>query len=151
RPSPRCFADSAGADARRPRPRATPRPHRNNKVKDATTGSEQPFHVPWFLDALGALVYRCRPTLLWLARRESGLLAEQLRSVAVRKPIFISGLARSGSTLLHEVVCSHPNVATHRSKDYPMLFTPFWWRQATAGLRPGPPRQRLHQDGVMVT
>jgi hypothetical protein len=100
---------------------------------------------------LGALVYRCRPLLLWLARRESSLLAEQLRSVAVRKPIFISGLARSGSTLLLEVVCSHPNVATHRSKDYPMLFTPFWWRQATAGLRPGPPRQRLHQDGVMVT
>jgi hypothetical protein len=109
------------------------------------------FHVPFFLDALGGLVYRWRPLWLWLARRESSLLSEPLRSVTIRMPIFICGLARSGSTLLHEVVCSHPRVATHRSKDYPMLFTPFWWRRATANLRPGPPQERLHQDGVMVT
>jgi hypothetical protein len=86
-----------------------------------------------------------------LARKESSLLAEQLRPITIRMPIFICGLARSGSTLLHEVVCTHPNVATHRSKDYPMLFTPFWWRRATANLRPGPPRERSHQDRVTIT
>jgi hypothetical protein len=66
-------------------------------------------------------------------------------------PIYVCGLARSGSTLLHEVIASHPCVATHRSKDYPMLFTPYWWRRATANLRPGPPRERPHRDGVMIT
>jgi hypothetical protein len=66
-------------------------------------------------------------------------------------PIYICGLARSGSTLLHEVVCAHPGVATHRVKDYPMLFTPVWWRRATAHLRPPPPRERPHRDGVMIT
>jgi hypothetical protein len=118
---------------------------------DRSAGNESPFYVPFILDALGALVNRYRPFWLWLARKESSLLAEPLRHVSIRMPIFICGLARSGSTLLHEVVASHPYVATHRSKDYPMLFTPYWWRRATANLRPGPPRERVHQDGVMIT
>jgi hypothetical protein len=109
------------------------------------------FHVPFFLHALGGLVERYRAFWIWLARKESSQLAEQLQHVAVRMPIFICGLARSGSTLLHEVVASHPDVATHRNKDYPMLFTPYWWRRATANVRPGPPRERSHQDGVMIT
>jgi hypothetical protein len=66
-------------------------------------------------------------------------------------PIYVCGLARSGSTLLHEVVCSHPGVATHRVKDYPMVFTPFWWRRATGRVRPTAPRERAHRDGVMIT
>jgi hypothetical protein len=88
---------------------------------------------------------------LWLGRRESSLLAEEVRRVVVRMPIYVCGLARSGSTLLHEVICSHPGVATLRMKDYPMLFTPYWWRRATANQRPQPPRERPHKDGVLVT
>jgi hypothetical protein len=66
-------------------------------------------------------------------------------------PIYVCGLARSGSTLLHEFVCSLPGVATHRIKDYPLVFTPYWWRRATANPRPQPPRERPHRDGMMIT
>jgi hypothetical protein len=97
------------------------------------------------------LVHRHRAFWVWLGRLESSLVAEELRRVPVRMPIYVCGLARSGSTLLHEVVSSHPGVATHRVKDYPMLFTPYWWRQATANLRPGAPSERSHRDGVMIT
>jgi hypothetical protein len=110
-----------------------------------------PFHVPAFLDALGGVVHRFRNFWLWLGRLESSTLAEQLREVPIRAPIWVCGLARSGSTLLHEVISAHPGVATHRMKDYPMLFTPYWWRQATANLRPQPPRERRHRDGVLIT
>jgi hypothetical protein len=79
------------------------------------------------------------------------MLAEEVRQVPIRMPIFVCGLARSGSTLLHEVIATHPQVATHRIKDYPMLFTPYWWRRATANQRPQAPQERLHQDGVLVT
>jgi hypothetical protein len=112
---------------------------------------ESPFAVPPFLHALGGLVERHRAFWIWLGRLESSRLAEELRPVAVRSPVYVCGLARSGSTLLHEVVSSYPGVATHRVKDYPMLFTPCWWRRATAGLRPPPPRERPHRDGVMIT
>src|SRR5262245_3380346 len=109
------------------------------------------FHVPPFLHVLGGLVQRYREFWLGLGRLESSLLANEIRALRIQKPIFVCGLARSGSTLLHEVVCSHPHVATHRAKDYPMVFTPYWWRRATANLRPQPPRERAHRDGVTVT
>jgi hypothetical protein len=117
----------------------------------AAGGKDSPFHVPSHLHVLGELVERHRAFWLWLGRLESSLLAEELRPVSVRMPIYVCGLARSGSTLLHEVVSSHPQVATHRLKDYPMLFTPYWWRRATANLRPPAPRERPHRDGVLIT
>jgi hypothetical protein len=103
------------------------------------------------LHFLGGLVERQRDFCLRLGRLESSLLAQKLARVPVRMPIYVCGLARSGSTLLHEVVASHGGVATHRVKDYPMAFTPYWWRRATASLPPGPPRERAHHDGMMIT
>ena len=115
------------------------------------SGSESPFYVPSVLHFLGGLVDRHRAFWLWLGRLESSLLAEELGRVSIRMPIYVCGLPRSGSTLLHEVVCSHRAVATHRVKDYPMVFTPYWWRGATAKLRPKAPRERSHRDKVMIT
>jgi hypothetical protein len=97
------------------------------------------------------LVDRYRTFWLGLGRLESSLLGEQLRAVSVRMPVYVCGLARSGSTLLHEIVASAPGVATHRVKDYPMVYTPYWWRQATARRPPTAPRERVHRDGVLIT
>ncbi len=110
-----------------------------------------PFYVPTFLHILGGLVHRHPSFWIWLGQRESRLLDEKIQPLAVRMPIYICGLARSGSTLLHEIISSHPHVATHRLKDYPMLFTPYWWRRATPQPKAQQPRERLHHDGVMVT
>ncbi len=116
-----------------------------------TAGAQSPFHVPTFLHVLGGLVHRHPAFWVRLGRLESRLLAEELRPVPLRAPVYVCGLARSGSTLLHQVVASHPGVATHRMKDYPMLFTPYWWRRAVARQPAGPPRERAHADGVLVT
>jgi hypothetical protein len=110
-----------------------------------------PFHVPRALDVLGELVQRHRGLWLGLGRLESTFLAHDLRATPVTMPIYVCGLARSGSTILHEVIASHPGLATHRVKDYPLVFTPYWWRQATSRARPSPPRERAHQDRIMIT
>jgi hypothetical protein len=110
-----------------------------------------PFYVPTFLHVVGGIVERYTDFWIRLGRLESGMLESQLHSVAVRAPIFICGLARSGSTLLHELIASCPGTATHRMLDYPMVFTPYWWRKAVGNLRAKPPRERVHGDGVMVT
>ena len=112
---------------------------------------DSPFYVPPFLDFLGCLVDRFRKFWLGLGRLESNCLEEQLNAVSVRMPVFVCGLARSGSTLLHEIVASPPGVATHRVKDYPMVYTPYWWRQATARRRPTAPRERVHRDRVLIS
>ncbi|HEY1859783.1 MAG TPA: sulfotransferase [Gemmataceae bacterium] len=79
------------------------------------------------------------------------MLSAELSAVPVTMPIYIAGLARSGSTLLHEIIASHPGVATHRVKDYPMVYTPCWWRQATARQLPSAPRERAHHDKMLIT
>lgn len=114
-------------------------------------GVESPFHVPLILHVLGGLVQRHPSFWIGLGQLESRVVEEEIRSIAVYKPIYVCGLARSGSTMLHEVISAHPQVGTHRIKDYPMLFTPLWWRRATAKQRPQPPRERPHRDGMMIT
>lgn len=109
------------------------------------------FDVPFWLHSLGGLVERHPRFWVGLARRETASLEWQLASTPVRMPIYISGLARSGSTLLHEAVAAHPSVATHRVRDFPLVFTPYWWRRATANVPAGALRERVHRDGVTVT
>ncbi len=119
--------------------------------RQSTSHKDSPFYVPPLLDFLGGCVERYRAWWCWLGRLESSVLAEELRPLAVTMPLYVCGLARSGSTLLHEIVAAHPQVATHRVKDYPMVYTPYWWRRATAGLQPKAPRERAHQDRIMIT
>jgi hypothetical protein len=107
--------------------------------------------VPPVLDVVGGWVHYFRGFWLTLGRLESQFLADELRATALTMPIFVSGLARSGSTLLHEVVAAHPGVATHRVKDYPLVYTPYWWRRATAKTAPSAPRERPHRDRIFLT
>ncbi len=123
----------------------TAEPHAGPHDKDS------PFHVSPVLDFLGGLVHRFQRCWVGLGRLESRVLADQLAAVPLSMPVYVCGLARSGSTLLHEIIAAHPGVATHRAKDYPMVFTPYWWRQATARTRPKPPRERAHRDRVFIT
>ena len=124
---------------------------KSERPRHAPLDRDSPFYVPAFLDVLGRLVSRFPEAWRWFGDLESTLLASQLASVSISKPIFVCGLARSGSTLLHEVVCSHPHVATHRQKDFPFISTPYWWRRATALTRPTEARERPHRDKMMVT
>src|SRR5262249_1554555 len=112
---------------------------------------DSPFYIPPFLDFFGGLVNSFREFWLGLGRLETRLLGDQLTTRSVRKLVFVCGLARSGSTLLHEIVASAPGVATQRVKDYPMVYTPYWWRQATARNPPTAPRERVHRDRMLIT
>jgi hypothetical protein len=113
--------------------------------------SDDPFRVPWLTHGLGTLVERFRPAFVELGRLETASLSEQLARSRVEAPIWVCGLARSGSTFLHLAITSTPGVATHRARDYPLVYTPYWTRQATAGIKPTPPRERAHGDRIQVT
>ncbi len=111
---------------------------------------KSPFYVPPQLDLLGACVQRFRAFWVALGRLESALLAEQLATVPLTAPCYVCGLARSGSTLLHEILASHPGVATHRIKDFPLAYIPTWWRRALAQQAPAELRERAHGDRMLV-
>lgn len=108
--------------------------------------------MPAWLDLLGGLVERSGG--FW--RRVGDLETDQheaaLARIAIDRPIYIAGLARSGSTILLESLARHPEVATHQYRDFPLLFAPLHWdrlfgRRQTAAA----PEERAHQDRIRVT
>jgi hypothetical protein len=94
-------------------------------------------------------------TEAWVAlgNAETRLLRRRLRPVEA--PVYICGLARAGTTILTEGMALHPEVATHTYRDFPCLFTPYFWNRALSSFDWIPhaarPQERAHKDGIMVT
>ena len=88
-----------------------------------------------------------------LGNLESFTLGEDINSQEIIKPIFVSGLARSGSTILTEVISQHPRLACHHYSDFPITWIPYWWNSLRKHL-PLPkqePQERAHRDRLMIT
>ena len=102
---------------------------------------------------LAALVLNHQAAWRVLSGWESRLLANRLAATTIDRPVFISGLARAGTTILLRKLCELPEFAAHRYSDFPFLFTPYAWallRRLMPASRQEP-RERMHQDGIMVT
>src|SRR5215470_8732733 len=105
------------------------------------TRAGDPFHIPLWLDQLGGSVSQYPRAWIRLGNLETRLLAEQIEGRPIDRPIYISGLARSGTTILLETLARHPDTASHAYKDYPAVFTPisgtgFWNALKDAGVPP---------------
>lgn len=94
-----------------------------------------------------------RPACERLARVETGVAADAIAPVTIRQPVFIAGLARSGSTILLEALASGTQFASLRYCDFPPVWFPYWWGQLRARLPLPPPvaQPRAHGDGIAVT
>jgi hypothetical protein len=111
------------------------------------------FYVSRPMRLFGHLCHAYPRIWVALARFESALLREQLDAIRITQPLFVTGLARSGTTILLELLASMPAIATHRYSDFPPVWTPYLWhrflelvpRQAAA------PKERPHGDRIMIT
>lgn len=112
-----------------------------------------PFHVPRARAAVSRAVLAMRELWRRLGNLESAYLRDRLEDITIRRPVWVSGLARSGSTVLLEVLASAPGVATHQYRDFPFLHTPYWWRGFLRRSTRGTPEpvERAHGDRVQVT
>ena len=83
---------------------------------------------------------------------ESDCLGERLDAIRIDRPVFITGLARSGTTLLLNLLAGLPHVATHRYRDFPFLFVPVAWNRLQGRLgKGGAPVERPHRDRIKIT
>jgi len=109
--------------------------------------------VAFSLDAMTRLVHHMRPLWVKAGDGETRLLSGKLESIQVTQPIFISGLARCGSTLILEYLATYKSVTTHQYRDFPFIFTPYlsrWFKHFFAPTLEMT-RERAHKDGVLVS
>lgn len=89
-----------------------------------------------------------------LADLETDFVARRLDSVAIDRPVFLTGLARSGTTILLTLLSQAHRVATHRYRDFPFLEVPFFWnwfQDHFASQSTCSPRERIHADRIRIT
>ncbi|MEX2122636.1 MAG: sulfotransferase [Woeseia sp.] len=109
--------------------------------------------VARWTDLLSGLQARYPGFWIGLGNLESRILADRLADTAIEKPIYIAGLARSGTTILLELLSRHPQLASHRYRDFPPILTPWFWNWFVdrAGTRDEGASERAHGDGIEVT
>ena len=117
------------------------------------TAARKGFEVAPWMDRLGGFIERHTGWWIKLGSLETGLLESSLSDVRIDRPIYVTGLARSGTTILLETLARHPAVATHRYRDFPMLFTPYLWNRWLDRVPRADeaPAERSHGDGIAVT
>lgn len=92
---------------------------------------------------------------LWhrLGKLETSVLADELEQLEVQRPVYVSSLARSGTTILTEMLEKHPDVTSHRYSDFPNIWTPYWRNYLLQKTRQKDPEvvERAHKDRIQVS
>lgn len=83
---------------------------------------------------------------------ESFQLKKRMEKTKIDRPIYITGLARAGTTITLEMLNKHPDVAAHRYLHMVLPYTPHWTQNIT-DYTPimTSPVERLHKDRIAVT
>ena len=120
---------------------------------EPTSQAAPDLSVPGWTDKLSGLQARFPGFWIGLGNLESRMLADRLSNVAIVKPLYIAGLARSGTTILLELLARHPDVSTHRYRDFPPVLAPWFWNRFVdrAGGRKQTASERAHGDRIEVT
>ncbi len=72
-------------------------------------------------------------------------------SQAVKKPVFVTGLARSGSTLLTRILYESGSFCSLTYRNMPFVLMPNFWRRISGiSHKKAVAMERAHQDGVQV-
>ena len=109
--------------------------------------------VTYFQDKAGKFVNKHPNFMIGLGNRESAALADQIENIAIKKPIFITGLARSGTTIILEKLAAHKDLVSYRYKDFPLVHIPYWWEKFLnrAGSGKLEPTERAHKDRIKIS
>ncbi len=88
-----------------------------------------------------------------LAAIESWFLEERLADIRIDRPVYVCGLARSGTTAILERLSTHPDMTGHQYRDFPFVYTPYWWNWFLRFSQTAPSErsERLHGDRIHVT
>lgn len=117
------------------------------------TAGQETIEVDGWTDVLGGLVERYPRLWTTFGNWETRLLSDRIAETTVDRPVYVTGLARAGSTILLELLARHPETASHRYRDFPMVLTPWAWNWFVdrAGGNEHEAKERAHRDRILVT
>lgn len=73
------------------------------------------------------------------------------RNASATRPVFVTSLARAGTTLLLEILHELPELACHTYRDMPFILAPFLWSKISRPFRTqATTRERAHGDRVQI-
>jgi len=106
-----------------------------------------------FTDVIGDHVTASPQLWIRLGNFETRFLADRIDNIEVEKPVYVTGLARAGTTITLELLAKAQSIASHHYHDFPFVFTPYWWNKTFKLMpkQPAQPIERLHSDGITVT
>ncbi|NEX17463.1 MAG: hypothetical protein C1943_12760 [Halochromatium sp.] len=97
-----------------------------------------------------ALAFSGPSTQQQLARFDNWLFADTIADIPDNPPIFITSLARGGTTALLNAMHDLPLISTHRYCDMPFMSAPMLWSQLARRSRVVAERERAHGDGIRI-
>jgi hypothetical protein len=111
------------------------------------------------IDVAGGLYWQSRffaataPVWKWLSDLETRAVADEIDDIKVRDPIYVTSLARAGTTIVTEMLEAHPALACHHYSDFPNAWTPYWRNHLLQRTRRQAPRaaERAHRDRIVVS
>ena len=82
---------------------------------------------------------------------ECSLARPNAKDTAHQPHVFVTGLARAGTSILLRILYQNGDFACQTYRDMPFILAPQLWRRLSSGWRnPGEARERAHADGMMV-
>jgi hypothetical protein len=96
---------------------------------------------------------RLAPYLRILGEIEDEFFAMRYGEIPIEKPVFVTGLARSGTTMMLTLLSQCAGVATHRYRDFPFLYAPVAWNRFQDLMGPAEAEavERPHKDRIRIT
>ncbi len=109
--------------------------------------------VPTGSKLVTRLAHTLGPVFSGLGRLETGLLRRKLAGWPVDRPIYVTGIARAGTTITLELIHHHRDAATHRYYHLPLPQLPHWSSKLITALplEAVGPVERVHADRLQVT
>lgn len=86
-----------------------------------------------------------------LAGVDDRIFLRKLKKVPDSPPIFITSLARGGTTALLNAMSDHPDIATHQYSDMPFLTAPMLWSRLAGRREHATEHERAHGDGLKIS
>ncbi|MBD3351269.1 MAG: hypothetical protein GF364_07260, partial [Candidatus Lokiarchaeota archaeon] len=120
-----------------------------NKDRKQTENNDYEYPKPiYYMARFFDLIH---PAIMALDELESYILKKRMSKIDIIKPIYINGVARAGTTITLEMLSHHPQLASHRYFNIPLIYVPNLWRQLATRVKVFmDPAERIHKDGIIV-